>query len=278
MTSSPDIDPTSMELPDRRSDYAPPQPLAVPQRTMVGLAPPPPVLVAPSATTTPVGIAPAPLSRPALQVVPEPSAIALEPPEDRTSEPELDSIVPRKRKGVVVAVMGVAVALIAAVGVRALFVKRETPTTAVGTPAHAIPTATPPAPVATAPVTAVRVEPRSSATAEPAGSAAPASAETPLASSRPPMPSDENSALAAASVNVPTAGAALAAKAEPVAHQTPTKAAADTPKPHTPQRVEEPKRTPRAHAASPAHHPAPTRPPVSPPLPGGGAIVRQSPF
>jgi hypothetical protein len=258
---------------------------------MVGLAPPPPVLVAQSATTTPVGIAPPPQSKPALQVVVEPSGIALEPAPaptpafvDRDSEPDLDSVVPRKRKGVVVAVMGVAIALIAAMGIRMLFVKGDTQR-AMHSPQP--PAAATKAEVATTTPKAEPAAPPAAPPIEAVGSAAPVASDEaiPSAPSAAPAASGENSALAAASMEAPVAPAApvaLASKKE-LERPPPTKGIPETPKAHTPQRVEEPKKPPRVHAAAPPRKPrvsseGTTHSTVSPTLPGGGAIVRQSPF
>lgn len=290
MGSSPDIDPNAIELPDRRSDYAPPRPLAVPQRTMVGLAPPPPVQVAPSATTTPLGLTSSPPTRPALEVVPEvrPALqVVAEPIAPSVGRAEMSSIdefsvPPRKRKtGLVLGVMGVAAALVAAVGVRSLFVKQESSTPSPPQPARTA-QVDQAAPRTTAPSTnraaGEGVEPRAAApsTAEPLA-APPASARasepSPIASAV----SGENSAVAAAPS--PTTGVQLAATRQ--ATDTPTAAAAESPKPRAPQRVEEAKHAARApRPIQPRRPRTETTPkaPVSPPLPGGGAIVRQSPF
>jgi hypothetical protein len=271
MGSSPDIDPSSTELPDRRSDYAPPRPLAVPQRTMVGLAPPPPVQVAPSATTTPLGLTSAPPvrpalevvaeARPALQVVAEPSGLGLRNAVDEDDDDLLPR--PKRKTGLVLGVMGVAVALVAAVGIRSLFVKRDT---SIAPPqfeaAHKIEpvrTAAPPSPVEQAAPPAAA--PVASAEPPPAGEPAPTASAV----------SGENSAVAAAPS---PAGIQLAATRQ--AAEGPT-ANTEPAKPRTPQRVEEAKRT--THVARPAPRRQSTpKPPASPPLPGGGAIVRQSPF
>ena len=275
MGSSPDIDPTSTELPDRRSDYAPPRPLAVPQRTMVGLAPPPPVQVAPSATTTPLGLSSAPPfrpalevvaeARPALQVVAEPSGLGLGNAADE--DDDVLSARPKRKTGLVLGVMGVAVALVAAVGIRSLFVKRDT-------------SITPPQVEATQKLEPVRtaVPPPPVEQAAPPAAAPVASAEPAPATVAEPAPTTsavtgENSAVAAAPspAGIQLAATRQAAEA-PAAN---TEAAA---KPRTPQRVEEAKRTTHVARPAPPRRQSTPKAPASPPLPGGGAIVRQSPF
>jgi hypothetical protein len=273
MGSSPDIDPTSTELPDRRSDYAPPRPLAVPQRTMVGLAPPPPVQVAPSATTTPLGLAsPRPSrpalevvaeARPALQVVAEPSGLGLEPAADRSSDTDVFPARRKRKTGLVLGVMGVAAALVAAVGIRSLFVKQDA-----SVAASAVEPARRPEPVR-----AVAAPPPVEQAAPPAPPIAAASAE-PAAPAAPAV-SGENSAVAAA----PSPGGIQLAATRQAAEAPSAKQPAEGAKPRAPQRVEEAKHAsrPPAQPRRPRTESAP-KPRVSPPLPGAGAIVRQSPF
>jgi hypothetical protein len=305
MGSSPDIDPNSTELPAYRSDYAPPRPLAPAQRTMVGLAPPPAVQVQvpQSATTTPLGLAAPRAARPALELA-EQSAIGLEPaqpraPEEpratrpayteasRASEPDIE--LPMRRKGatrVVVGVMSLAAVLVGAGAIRTVFFKNDD--TAKGARASVDaprPTATPAAPATAEPATTTAEtaaaeqktatplpSPSTTQPEAPANTVAPASAEPP---STPPA------ATESAAPAVPPANGLRLAATRTASESTQTKAV-DTSKARTPQRVEEakhvqhPVRTPVAPRRP--HTEAASHPPVSPPIPGGGTIVRQSPF
>ncbi|HEX4337429.1 MAG TPA: hypothetical protein VH062_16055 [Polyangiaceae bacterium] len=294
MGSSPDIDPNSTELPVRRSDYAPPRPLAMSNRTMMGLAPPPAVEVSlppppPSATTTPLGLAGPPASKPALHVVAETSALGMEaaPKDDdrdrfrnatrvalaaRTMDPDFDIPVPRKRKtGLVTGIVAVAAVLVVAVVVRTVFFKSDDATTHLESsqsrePARATGTVdTERTALAPAPSAKGAEEGRNGVSP----TAAAAATDEPAAAAA----TGENAAPAAA----PTAGVRLAALPE----QTPSKPV-EASKTRTPQRVaEEAKRPARpAHVATPPHHvhTEASHSSVSPQVQGGGAIVRQTPF
>ena len=290
MGSSPDIDPNSVELPSRRSDYAPPRPLAAPQRTMLGLAPPP-VQVAQSATTTPLGLASPKASKPALEVVAEASGIgmpaAAPPPpaafvagsvsSPRASEPDFELPVPRKRTARVVAiVMGVAALLVGAAGVRTLFFKSGGASSA---PVHATTSHAATSEPRTQPAPAAPIP---SAAGPEAHTATPAPSEEAPAS---PTPTENNMAMGAAPTATETAAATTAPAANAVrlatTQTTPnaTQTKAEIAKAKTAQRVEEAKRA--QHVAHPVNHPhtgAPSHAPVSPQSQGAGAIVRQSPF
>jgi hypothetical protein len=308
MGSSPDIDPNSTELPAHRSDYAPPRPLAPAQRTMVGLAPPPPVQVQvpaqvalpQSATTTPLGLAAPRASRPALELA-EQSAIGLEPakpraPEEpramqaaytepsRVSEPDIE--LPVRRKGttrVVVGIMAVAAVLVGAGAIRTVFFKDDGATNdthasadaprAAATNAQPEKAGEPPASTSEpAPVeqkTATPVPGPSTAQAEtPATTVAPASS-----AEAPPAPAATESAAPAAPAN----GLRLAAT-RTSSESTQTKAVET--KARTAQRVERVQQHPVRSPVAPRrpHTEAASHPPASPQIPGGGTIVRQSPF
>ena len=194
-------------LPDAKSEYAPPRPLLSPQRTMLGLAPPASVSVAPlpgNATTTPLGMSPPSSSRPALQVVTEASAphFAIPEPELRSS-PTRDTIPPlsrrggRGRTGIVVGVLGVATALVAAVALTSMTgSSAESGTTTTRT--EAVPAETPAKAAVPTAVTAARDEappppppepeapPATGTTppAEPEAAEEPHTARAPLARSR----------------------------------------------------------------------------------------------
>jgi len=304
MGSSPDIDPNSTELPVRRSDYAPPRPLAVSHRTMVGLAPPPAVQVAPSATTTPLGLSGPPAAKPSLHVVAETSALGMEaaPARDddrarariaanaatriiavprvsraQPSEPEFELPAPRKRAtGIVIGVMSVAALLVGAGAIRAVFFKDDD--SVKGTVAHSAETA----PAARAVVPAATATPGAGVAPEGVrgGSevtSAAAAATAPLAATEAPP------AAATGEIAAPAAAPSAAPVQLAATRETPPPTKQEGTKARTAQRVVEEAKRPTRPARAPqparrAHTEGATHAPASPQLPGGGAIVRQTPF
>jgi hypothetical protein len=176
----------------------------------------------------------------------------------RASEPELDLDVPRKRKtGVVLTIMLAATVLVGVGAIRSVFFKDDDeakPAVSHVEAAAAARTTTPAEPAVTPAAPSPTVAPE--VLAKPAAVAAETTPSAPA--------TGENTAPAAA----PSAAVQLAA--------TPSKAF-EPAKPRTPQRVEH-VRPARPPASRHAHTEAASHAPVSPQLPGGGAIVRQTPF
>jgi len=219
--------------PDSKSEYAPPRALPAAQRA-VGMSPPISVDV------------PSRLGGASSQAAPAQSYYD---PDDDSAK--LDTIPPRRRQAgarrIVFGVMGVAIALVAAVGLRQFFQSKGADSGASG-PARA---------------EAVTAKPQ----AAPVAPAPPPSATTTEVAAAPPPPPEPEPAAPPNEAPEPDKAAV---EAKPVAEATPR--AARTP-PHRAAPAPRPEKKQAAHTKEP-------RPVAAPPLPapGGGSIVRESPF
>jgi hypothetical protein len=224
--------------PDSKSEYAPPRALPAAQRTVLGMSPPVSVDLPPgNVNTSLTSAAPA----------------AYEPDIDSA---KLDTIPPRRRQAgarrIVFGVMGVALALVAAVGVRQIL-KSSSPEAA-PSPARVevVTKTTPTPPQPPVPEVPPPPPPTTEVAAAPAEPAAADTAEAP----EPPAPEKP-----AADTHRPVAEVAPARPAP--ARQVQRRPAPPRPEKKTTTRQKEPG---KASATTP------------PPSPGGGSIVRESPF
>jgi hypothetical protein len=223
--------------PDSKSEYAPPRALPAAQRTMLGMSPPVSVDLPPGTVNT----APAAVAEP-----------AYEQPDQETAR--LDTIPPRRRQAgarrIVFGVMGVAIALVAAVGVRQMIKPSSE--------AH------PPVPA--------RVEIVAAKTAVPAPEPSPAPSPPPAASTTEVAAAEAAPEPPPAETAEPEKPAPETRKHEPVvevAHAAPARAPrrAAPPPPRTPEKKAATRKESGKSTAAPP-----------PPSPGGGSIVRESPF
>jgi hypothetical protein len=225
--------------PDSKSEYAPPRALPAAQRTMLGMSPPVSVDAPSSAADS------APFTAMTAQ--------AYEPDVDST---KLDTIPPRRRQAgarrIVFGVMGVALALVVAVGFRQLMKGSSETSAPAPTPTRAEAVAAKPPPPAPEPAPAPNPERPTTEVAAP-------SAE------------EEQHAAAVEAVPAETENEKPAAGARHSTAEPPTSRVA-----HAPKRAAAPPPHTEKKTTTRAKEPGKTASP--PPSPGGGSIVRESPF